>query len=70
MAIRAAELMRMRDQIVGLYVAHTGKTRQEIERAIDRDNFMTPQQAVQFGLIDRVLVPKANNKGVVKRVEN
>lgn len=63
MAIRAAEMMRMRDQLVQLYVNHTGKSKDEIERAIDRDNFMSPQQAVKFGLIDRVLLPKrhANN---------
>lgn len=59
MAIRAAEMMRMRDQLVGLYVLHTGKTKEEIEKAIDRDNFMTPEQAMQFGLIDKVMIPKA-----------
>jgi ATP-dependent Clp protease protease subunit len=47
--------MRIRDQVVGLYMQHTGKEREELERALDRDNYMTPQQAVAFGLIDRVI---------------
>ena len=61
-------MVRMRDQLVGLYVLHTGKTREEIEKALDRDNFMTPEQAVKFGLIDRVLQPKVMAKAVKKNV--
>ena len=39
-----------------IYSKHTGKSVDEIKTALERDNFMTPQDAKNFGLIDKVVV--------------
>jgi ATP-dependent Clp protease protease subunit len=38
-----------------LYAEHCGRSYEEFERAMDRDNFMTTEQALEWGLIDRIL---------------
>ena len=38
-----------------MYVTHTGRTIEEIERAMERDKFFSPAEAKEFGLIDDVL---------------
>ena len=53
--IQAKEIIRNRAKIVDLYVAATGQTKETIERAIDRDRWFTPQEAIDFGLIDQVV---------------
>jgi len=53
--IQAKEMLKTRDQIVDVYVDATGKTRQEIEKAINRDNWMTADEALEFGLLDKVI---------------
>jgi ATP-dependent Clp protease protease subunit len=54
-AIQAAEILRTRTNLNRLYVHHTQNTLEEIERVMDRDTFMDPQQAMAFGVIDQVL---------------
>ncbi len=53
--IQAREILRQRDLIVELYMRHCGRAREQVERDIDRDNFMSPEQAIEWGLIDGVL---------------
>ncbi len=53
--IHAEEMMKIKHQLNTLLAAHTGKTIEEIERDTDRDNFMGPDQAKNYGLIDDVL---------------
>ena len=53
--IRAREILKSRDIINQLYARHTGQTVERIERDTDRDNFLSPEQAVAYGLIDHVL---------------
>ncbi|EKE07749.1 MAG: ATP-dependent Clp protease proteolytic subunit [uncultured bacterium] len=53
--IQAKEMLKTRDQIADIYVEATGRTRKEIEKAIDRDNWMTAEEAKTFGLIDRII---------------
>ncbi|MBU6383179.1 MAG: ATP-dependent Clp protease proteolytic subunit [Verrucomicrobia bacterium] len=53
--IQAREMIKTRDQIVDIYVEATGKERKVIEKAIDRDNWMTAEEAKQFGLIDKIV---------------
>ena len=48
-------LLRTRQTLNELLAANTGKTVEEIARDTERDNFMTAQEAVEFGIIDRVL---------------
>ncbi len=54
-AIQAEEIVKTRDRIVDLYVASTGRTRDEVASALDRDKWMTPQEALDFGLVDKVI---------------
>jgi ATP-dependent Clp protease protease subunit len=53
--IQAREILKQRDLIVELYMRHCGRPREQVERDIDRDNFMSPEQAIEWGLIDGVL---------------
>ncbi len=52
--IHAEEMLKVKNQLNSLLAAHTGRSIEEIERDTDRDNFMDPQQAVNYGLIDTV----------------
>ncbi|KAJ8953263.1 hypothetical protein NQ318_015845 [Aromia moschata] len=53
--IQAEEIIKLKKQINQLYVRHTGKDLAVIERVIERDYFMSPEEAKNFGLIDKVL---------------
>jgi ATP-dependent Clp protease protease subunit len=53
--IQAKEMLKTRALLVGIYAEATGKTDKEIEKTIDRDNWMTPQEAKEFGLLDKIV---------------
>lgn len=53
--IHAREILALRQRLNEIYVSHTGQGIETVERAMDRDNFMTPDQAKTFGLIDEVV---------------
>jgi ATP-dependent Clp protease protease subunit len=53
--IQAKEMLKTRMQIVDVYVEATGKDRKAIEKAIERDNWMTADEALQFGLLDKIV---------------
>lgn len=53
--IQAKELMKTRNAIVDVYVAATGKDAKTIDRAIDRDTWMSAKEAMQFGLLDKIV---------------
>lgn len=53
--IQAKEIIKTRDALVKLYVTATGKDTATIERAIDRDTWMTANEALEFGLLDRII---------------
>jgi len=53
--IQANEILRMRSVLNDIFVAHTGKTLDDIQRDTDRDYFMTAQQAMEYGIIDAVM---------------
>src|SRR6266702_2573258 len=53
--IQAREILRLRARLNEIYVVHTGRTIEEIERAMERDKFFSPPEAKEFGLIDDVL---------------
>ncbi len=53
--IQAKEMLKTRSQIVDIYVDATGKSHKEIEKAIDRDNWMTAHEAMEFGLLDKII---------------
>jgi len=60
--IQTEELLRMRDQIDRILARHTGKTVKKIAKDTDRDYFMSAKEAVEYGLIDRIIPPKAGVK--------
>jgi ATP-dependent Clp protease protease subunit len=53
--IQAREILRIRSHLNGLYVKHTGKDLETIERAMERDKFMSAEEAQEFGLVDAVM---------------
>ncbi|MCU0312683.1 MAG: ATP-dependent Clp protease proteolytic subunit [Solirubrobacteraceae bacterium] len=53
--IHANEILKTRAKIDELYAHHTGKTLEEVHADMERDRFFTAEQAVEYGLIDRVL---------------
>src|ERR1700759_801284 len=53
--IHAKEILLTRARLNQMYVKHTGRTIDEIERAMERDKFFSPEEAKEFGLIDEVL---------------
>lgn len=53
--IQAEEIIKLKNQINQLYVRHTGLELETIERNMERDKFMSPVEAKEFGLIDTVL---------------
>ena len=53
--IQAKEILRMRHRLNTLYAKYTGKTVEEIEISMDRDNFLEADEAKAFGLIDEVM---------------
>ncbi|KAJ1937875.1 hypothetical protein GGF37_005030 [Kickxella alabastrina] len=54
-AIHAREILKTRERLNRIYSRHTGQGLDVIEHAMERDNFMTPEEALAFGLIDKVL---------------
>ncbi|WP_298982671.1 ATP-dependent Clp protease proteolytic subunit [uncultured Roseibium sp.] len=55
MAIHAEEILRTKQHMTRLYAEHCNRSFKEFERAMDRDHFMTPQEALDWGLVDRIL---------------
>jgi len=53
--IHAKEILSLKDRMNKIYSKHTKKNENEIKKALERDNFMTPTEAKEFGLIDSVV---------------
>ena len=53
--IHAKEIQSLKDRLNKIYSKHTGKSVDEISKALERDNFMTPEEAKKFGIIDSVV---------------
>jgi ATP-dependent Clp protease protease subunit len=53
--IHAEEMLKTKRQIIRLYAEHCRRSFEEVERTLDRDHFMTPKEALEWGLIDRIL---------------
>ncbi|HDS1127753.1 TPA: ATP-dependent Clp protease proteolytic subunit [Stenotrophomonas maltophilia] len=54
--IHAEEMQRTKQRITRLYAQHSGRSVEEVEQTLDRDRFMSAEQACEWGLIDQVLV--------------
>ena len=53
--LQAEEITNLKRQLNQIYVKHTGQDAETVGRAKERDNFMTPSEAMEFGLIDQVV---------------
>ena len=53
--IHAENTMKLRERMYGLYVKHTGQTMKNVEKALERDRFMTPEEALEWGHIDEIV---------------
>lgn len=63
--IQAKEILFLKDTLNGLLAEHTGQPLEKIAEDTDRDHFLSPAEAVEYGLIDRV-VDSLTNAGIVK----
>jgi ATP-dependent Clp protease protease subunit len=57
--IHAKEILKMRGRLNGIYARHTGRPIGEIERAVERDNFMSAEEAKAFGLVDEIVASRS-----------
>lgn len=53
--IQAKEIIKTKDALVNIYVESTGKDAETIKKAIDRDSWMTADEALKFGLLDKIV---------------
>ncbi len=56
--IQAEEILNLKKELNRLLAFHSGQSEKRIEKDSDRDNFMSPEQALKYGLIDEVLTPR------------
>ncbi len=54
-ALHAREILDLKDRLNRIYVSHTGKPLEDVETALDRDNFMSAEEAKDWGLIDEIV---------------
>jgi len=62
-AIHARESQFLRRRMEEIYAEHTGRSREQVSEDLERDRFFTPDEAVEYGLIDRVFVDRNGGNG-------
>lgn len=62
--LHAQEILSLKRRLNEIYQRHTGQDLNSIEAALERDNFMTPETAQSFGLIDRVLQDRSSLEAI------
>ncbi len=60
--IQAKEILRLREALNGILQKHTGQSLKRIEKDTDRDLFMTGKQAVEYGLVDELIMERSKKK--------
>ena len=58
--ITAREILRLKEMLNGILATHAGRKMADVVKDTDRDHFMSAEEACKWGLIDKVLTPKAN----------
>ena len=58
MEIQVNEILRMKKQLTEIYVATTGKSYEQLERDMDRDNIMTAEESIAYGLADKIVTKR------------
>ncbi len=54
-ALHAQEILDLKKRLNMIYVKHTNQKISSVEKALDRDNFMTPEQSLEWGIIDKII---------------
>lgn len=67
--IQAREILRLKDQLNRILAAHTGQPLEVIERDTDRDFYLTAEEAVKYGLVDKVLEPPKEKQEIWQRLQ-
>ena len=62
--IQANEIIKLRNSLNALLAEHTGKAVETIAKDTERDNFMSADEAQEYGLVDKVIQRRVDNKGV------
>ena len=57
--VEAEQILKIKGTLVTMYAQMTGNTRENIIQELDRDNYMSAQEALEFGIIDRIAEPMA-----------
>lgn len=65
--IHAAEIIALRKRLNDMYVKHTGQKLPIVEKSMDRDNFMSADDAKKFGLIDEIVANRADSEKLKKK---
>jgi ATP-dependent Clp protease protease subunit len=60
-AIHAEEAVKLRRRMEEIYAEHSGRSREEVSDVLERDRYFTPEEAREFGLIDRVVNGRGSN---------
>ena len=60
-ALHAKEILELKDRLNKIYVKHCGQDIENVEKALDRDNFMTAEEAKKWGLIDEIVQKRENS---------
>ena len=58
--IHAEEITKIKARLNEMYAEHTGKPIEEINNAMERDKFMSPQEALDFGLLDKIITHRSD----------
>ncbi|MDH5796577.1 MAG: ATP-dependent Clp protease proteolytic subunit [Anaplasmataceae bacterium] len=67
MEIHLKEILRLKEILTGIYEVHTGQNYKYIFDALERDNFLSPEEAKSFGLIDKIITKNILNKNVKEK---
>ena len=60
--LEAKEILRMKNMLNGLLAEHTGQPLEKIQEDTERDHYLSAQQALEYGLIDKVILPNTEKK--------
>lgn len=63
--IHAREILTLKKKLNGIYVKHTSQKLSVIEKSMERDTFMNPEEALNFGIIDKIIESRAEIKNSV-----
>jgi ATP-dependent Clp protease protease subunit len=58
--IAAREILEMTERMASIIARHSGQPKEQVMKDIDRDRFMTPEEAVTYGLVDRVMADRSD----------